>query len=89
MTDGPPGGTRRATIKDVAKALNGVRPHLMVTDPPYGVNYDPGWRENAGLTDGSVIAKGKVLNLQTAVKGVSIPFHPGAVKYYKEKGLMK
>jgi len=34
-------------------------------------------------------AKGKELNPQYAVKGVSIPFHPGAVKYYKEKGLMK
>ena len=37
----------------------------------------------------SAHAKGKELNLQYAVKGVSIPFHPGAVKYYKEKGLMK
>ncbi len=34
-------------------------------------------------------AKGKELNAQFAVKGVSIPYHPGAVKYYKEKGLMK
>lgn len=34
-------------------------------------------------------AKGKEVNLQTAVKGVSIPFHPGAVKYYKEKGALK
>jgi TRAP transporter TAXI family solute receptor len=34
-------------------------------------------------------AKGKELNIQYAVKGVSIPFHPGAVKYFKEKGLMK
>jgi TRAP transporter TAXI family solute receptor len=34
-------------------------------------------------------AKGKELNPEYAVKGVSIPFHPGAVKYYKEKGLMK
>ncbi len=34
-------------------------------------------------------AKGKELNLKTASSGVSIPFHPGAVKYYKEKGLMK
>ncbi len=34
-------------------------------------------------------AKGKELELQRAVKGVSIPFHPGAVKYYKEKGAMK
>ena len=37
----------------------------------------------------SAHAKGKELNIQYAVKGVSIPFHPGAVKYYKEKGLMK
>jgi uncharacterized protein len=37
----------------------------------------------------SAHAKGKELTLQGAVKGVSIPFHPGAVKYYKEKGLMK
>jgi uncharacterized protein len=34
-------------------------------------------------------AKGKELNIKTAVTGVSIPYHPGAVKYYKEKGLMK
>lgn len=34
-------------------------------------------------------AKGKELNLKTASTGVSIPFHPGAVKYFKEKGLMK
>lgn len=34
-------------------------------------------------------AKGKELNVKTAASGVSIPFHPGAVKYYKEKGLMK
>jgi len=34
-------------------------------------------------------AKGKELSLANAVKGVSIPFHPGAVKYYKEKGAMK
>ncbi len=34
-------------------------------------------------------AKGRELNLKTASSGVSIPFHPGAVKYYKERGLMK
>jgi hypothetical protein len=37
----------------------------------------------------SAHAKGKELSLQNAVKGVSIPFHPGAVKFYKEKGVMK
>src|ERR1700738_5138286 len=33
---------------DVQRVLGGVAPHLMVTDPPYGVNYDPAWRNQAG-----------------------------------------
>ena len=33
----------------VAQALNGVAPHLMVTDPPYGVKLDPAWRDRAGI----------------------------------------
>ena len=33
----------------------------------------------------SAHAKGKELNLQAAVKGVSIPFHPGAVSTIKRK----
>lgn len=34
-------------------------------------------------------AKGKEVTAKNAVAGVSIPYHPGAVKYFKEKGLMK
>jgi DNA modification methylase len=29
---------------DVGWLLSGAVPHLMVTDPPYGVGYDPAWR---------------------------------------------
>lgn len=32
---------------DVARLLDGVKPLLMVTDPPYGVEYDPDWRNSA------------------------------------------
>jgi len=32
--------------EDVEKLLNGDKPYLTVTDPPYGVNYDPEWRNN-------------------------------------------
>ena len=32
---------------DVARLLDGNVPNLMVTDPPYGVNYDPRWRNVA------------------------------------------
>lgn len=47
--------------RDVDLALAGVSPHLMVTDPPYGVEYDPTWRVEAGL-NGNRKKLGKVLN---------------------------
>ena len=34
-------------------------------------------------------AKGKFITKDNAVKGVGIPFHPGAEKFYKEAGLLK
>ena len=34
-------------VEIVDKALNGVKPHLMVTDPPYGVEYSADWRDKA------------------------------------------
>ena len=41
--------------------------------------------ENIGIL-GEIHAQGKNIKLETALTGVSIPLHPGAVKYYKEKG---
>lgn len=50
----------------VGKLLNGKEPYLMVTDPPYGVNYDPSWRDGVdGKRDGSKSpgrSRGKVNN---------------------------
>ena len=40
----------------------------------------------ADITTGH--AKGAELSLETAVSGVDIPFHPGAVKYFTEAGVM-
>lgn len=40
---------------DVEALLQGVKPHLMVTDPPYGVNYDASWREDHDLNIGKKI----------------------------------
>ena len=45
---------------DVECLLAGERPHLMVTDPPYGVDYDPNWR-NLSI-DAGTTRVGKVLN---------------------------
>ena len=33
--------------------------------------------------------KGKDVTLSTALSGMAIPLHPGAEKYYREKGLIK
>lgn len=32
---------------DVERLMNGDNPNMMVTDPPYGVNYTPAWRDKA------------------------------------------
>lgn len=44
----------------VEKLLFGEKPHLMVTDPPYGVNYNPGWRNK--FSDSQSERTGAVLN---------------------------
>ena len=36
--------------KDVERVLGDDKADIMVTDPPYGVNYDPSWRAEAGMT---------------------------------------
>jgi DNA modification methylase len=48
----------------VSALLGDVKPHLMVTDPPYGVEYDANWRNKALRSDGSPIGRaiGKVKN---------------------------
>jgi len=69
-----------------ARALNGVSPHLMVTDPPYGVEYDPGWREKAGVA-ASGTAKGKVLNDDRADWREAWALFPGDVAYVWHAGL--
>src|SRR5688572_23328320 len=35
--------------ESVARLLDGSKPFLMVTDPPYGTELDSGWRDRAGL----------------------------------------
>ena len=64
---------------DVARLLGGVRPHLMATDPPYGVNYDPGWRNQAGLS--ATTRTGKVLNDDRADWREAWALFPGEVAY--------
>ena len=73
----------------VDKALNGVKPHLMVTDPPYGVEYDASWRSKAmpkkndagRWTEKDGRAKGKVLNDDRADWSEAWALFPGDVAY--------
>jgi len=48
--------------EDVARALDGAKPLLMVTDPPYGVEYDADWRNHTNDLGRSARAVGKVMN---------------------------
>jgi ParB-like chromosome segregation protein Spo0J len=36
--------------EDVVRLLVGAKPSLMVTDQPFGVSYDPAWRNEAGVS---------------------------------------
>lgn len=66
---------------DVGRVLAGARPHLMATDPPYGVNYDASWREKAGASRKGTVAAGKVLNDHRADWREAWALFPGAVAY--------
>lgn len=51
-----------SSATDVDRLLDGTKPHLMITDPPYSVSYDPTWRDNKGgfLGTRAVTQRGKV-----------------------------
>lgn len=79
--------TRR---EDVERVLGGVKPHLMVTDPPYGVNYDPSWRNQVERASGETVgasAVGKVLNDDRADWREAWALFPGSVAYVWHAGL--
>ena len=52
----------------------------MVTDPPYGVEYDPKWRAAAGISKNTA-KMGKVLNDDRADWGEAWVLFPGEVVY--------
>jgi len=64
---------------DVARLLDGKTPHLMVTDPPYGVNYDPTWRHEAGVSSSARV--GSVSNDHRADWREAWALFPGEVAY--------
>jgi len=67
--------------EDVALALDGAVPLMMVTDPPYGVDYDPNWRQG-------VVRTGKVLNDDRHQWTEAWRLFPGAIAYVWHGGLV-
>ncbi len=66
------------------RLLAGERPRLMVTDPPYGVEYDPSWRNEAGVS--STRRTGKVANDDRVDWTEVWRLFPGAVAYVWHAG---
>jgi len=81
------------SAEDVARLFGEARPRLMVTDPPYGVDYDPDWRnrtedvggfgdpEKAKAGARSTRATGKVTNDHRADWREAWALFPGDVAY--------
>ena len=74
----------------VALALDGAEPRLMVTDPPYGVSYDPAWRNGKQPTtpEGHAMERANVERRIERVLGDHVTdwraawrLFPGAVVY--------
>lgn len=72
--------------EDVAKVLDGSKPLLMVTDPPYGVDYDPTWRARAGVNL-NPRKLGLVANDDRADWAEAWQLFPGDVAYVWHAGL--
>ena len=81
-----------STSAEVVKRLLGDdKPHLMVTDPPYGVEYDANWRNEADRANGKAYgarAVGKVLNDDRADWREAWALFPGDVAYVWHAGVM-
>ena len=69
---------------DVRRLLDGAVPFLMVTDPPYGVDYDPAWRHRSGLNNSE--RTGKVSNDDRVDWTEAYKLFPGHVAYVWHAG---
>ena len=82
-----PGGTYKGTDTDTSALA--IRATLAVSEKlDENTVYEMTKVLFSNLAElGTAHAKGKEVSAAAAVTGVSVPFHPGALKYYKEVGL--
>ena len=69
---------------DVQHLLAGAKPHLLVSDPPYGVDYNPTWRNEAGVS--ATARVGRVPNDHRADWREAWALFPGDVAYVWHAG---
>jgi DNA modification methylase len=72
--------------EDVERLMAGEKAELMVTDPPYGVEYDPSWRAEAGVNKNKD-KMGKVKNDDIADWTEAWRLFYGAAAYVYHAGL--
>jgi DNA modification methylase len=75
--------------EDVGQLCGTQKPLLMVTDPPYGVEYDPNWRNEADRANGKPYgarAVGKVQNDDRSDWSQAWGLFPGDVAYVWHAG---
>jgi DNA modification methylase len=70
---------------DVHRLLDGADPSLLVTDPPYGVSYDPTWRPRAGRRGRHAV--GAVTNDDRVDWRAAIELFSGDIAYVWHSGL--
>ena len=80
-----------ATVDDDVTTLSVGAQWVTSADQPedliYGITAAL-WNDNTRKLLDSGHQKGKMITLETALDGVGIPLHPGAEKFYREKGMI-
>lgn len=73
------------SAEEVGRLLDGAKPNLTITDPPYGVNYDASWRREVDPRWN--YREGKVANDERADWAPAMALLPGAIAYVWHGGL--